>query len=239
MSYTPPVIFADGNTMNAEELSLNNGALRTYLNVGIIQADITNNSVGTTDLVKGEYVGVTTDHQFTSGDMFIQFSDTQQVFTSHIQPFNLVSYTAPFSQIPSSGKRIILNKTADVLYSVGLLGYGNENYQMQPHGRRNPCIIAHAEGDVLRSSDVLGETRGHCYTEDETQYVPWDEDNSGNVGNGGSMTGLFSRRWYCQRFLFTNLPAGIHHFYVVVNGRCDKGKIEVLNSEIEVFTTGG
>lgn len=242
MPYIPPATFVSNTDMVAETFDLNNTALRTYLNVGIVQADIGTSSVNTADIVKGEYVSVTTDHQFTSGDMYVQFNDLQQVgdkiFTAHIQSSNLVSFTAPYSQLPSSGKRIILEKPADVLYSVGLLGWGDANYQMQPHGRRNPCIMAHATGDVLRGSDIEGSTRGHCYTEDETQYTPIDADNSGNVIDGASVIGLFSRRWYCQRFLFTNLPAGIHHFYMVVNGRCDKGRVAVLNSEIEVFTKG-
>jgi hypothetical protein len=46
---------------------------------------------------------------------------------------------------------------------------------------------------------------------------------------------MYSRRWYCQRIGFTNLPAGVHHFYVAMNPRCDKGHIKVLMSEVEVF----
>jgi hypothetical protein len=253
MAFSAPNVFVANTPMTGATLSANNTALRTYLNVGIVQADITKSAVSTTDIVRGEFYNVTPDHQFTSGDMYTQFVDLLRVneryFSSHIKPYDLTGAT-PYQIMPESGKRIVLERPADVLFSVGYLGIGDPNYQLQAHRLRNPGYVGHTTGDVLRTSDIELCTAGHSFTEDDgptfptpspTAFVVQDSDNSGNITFGGATTtspggyGLYSRRWYCQRIGFTNLPAGIHHFYVAINPRCDKGHIKVLTSEVEVF----
>jgi hypothetical protein len=248
MPYSAPNVFVAGTPMSGPDLSENNTALRTYLNVGIVAADIPSSSVTTTDIVRGEYVGVTPDHQFTTGDLYTQFIDllrtNERYFTSHIKPYDLTG-VSPYQIIPDSGKRIVLEKPSDVMFSVAFLGVGNGNYELAPQRLRNPGFVGHTEGDVLRTSDIDLCTAGHSFTEDELEPLglPYviDADGSGNATQDPSTfdtpgsIGLYGRRWYCQRLGFPNLPAGVHHFYIAMNPRCDKGHIKVLQSEIEVF----
>ena len=132
MAFTTPNIFTATTVMEAAKVDQNNAALRTYLNVGIIAADIPSNIVNTIDLVRGEFVGVVADHQFTTGDMYTQFIDllrtNEKYWTGHIKPYDM-SADSPFQIIPNSGKRIVLEHAADVIFSVGMLGIGNQNYQ--------------------------------------------------------------------------------------------------------------
>ena len=243
MAYTPPNIFADGTVMQAAQVAANNTALRTYLNIGVASADITTNSVKVTDLVRGEFYGVTPDHQFTTGDMYTQFVDllrtNEKYWTSHIKAYDQ-SAASPYQIIANSGKRIVLEHRADVIFSVGMLSVGNANAEQAPQRLRNPCFVGHTAGDVLSNADVELATAGHAYTEDAPPGVvpaPYvlDKDNSGNVSVLTSSVGLYCRRWYCERIAFVNLPAGVHHFYVAENPRCDKGHVKVLMSEVECF----
>ena len=215
------------------------------MNVAIVDADITTGTVSTIDIVRGEFYGVTDDHQFTTGDMYSQFIDllktNERYFTSHIKPYDLTG-VSPYQIMSDSGKRIVLEHPADVLYSVAYLGIGNANAELAPQRLRNPGYVGHTEGDTLRTSDIDLCTAGHCFTEDAATAVPapyvLDADNSGNITSGGTTpdsTGIYCRRWYCQRTGYTNLPAGVHHFYVAMNPRCDKGHIKALMSEVEVF----
>ena len=250
MAFTAPNVFVSNTPMTGAALSANNTALRTYLNVGIVQADINKATVSTTDIVRGEFFNVTPDYQFTTGDMYTQFIDLLRVneryFSAHVKPYDLTA-ASPYQIMPESGKRIVLERPADVLFTVAYLGVGDGNYQLEQHRLRNPGYVGHTVGDVLRVSDIEACTKGHSFTEDNgpsfigpPASAP-DEDNSGNMTTGGAAigdpggVGYYSRRWYCQRIGFTNLAAGVHHFYVAMSARCDRGHIKVLMSEVEVF----
>ena len=93
MAYTAPYAFTAGTTMSAAEVAANNTAIRTYMNVAIVDADIATGTVSTIDIVRGEFYGVTDDHQFTTGDMYSQFVDLLRVnekyFTAHVKPYDL------------------------------------------------------------------------------------------------------------------------------------------------------
>jgi hypothetical protein len=243
MAYTPPNVFVSNTPMTGATLSGNNTALREYINVGIIDADLPAVSVTTIDITRGEFVGVVPDHQFTTGDMYSQFIDllrtTEKYFTAHIKPYDLLG-DSPYQIIADSGKRIVLEQDADVIYSVAYLGVGNPNAELAGQRNRNPGFVGHTAGDVLRTSDIDLCTKGHCFTEDALPAPlgsPFliDADDSGNVTANAGSFGLYCRRWYCQRMAYSALPAGVHHFYVAINPRCDKGHIKVLSSQIEVF----
>jgi len=244
MAYTPPNTFVTATPILAADVAANQKALRTYLNVGIIAADIPSGSVSTTDIVRGEYCGVVPDHQFTTGDMHSQFIDllrtNEKYWTAHIKSYDMAA-ASPYQIIADSGKRIVLEHAADVIFSVGLLGIGNANYELAPQRVRNPCFVGHTTGDVLLNADVELCTAGHCFSEDapdaDTLEYPFS-GGSGNETTAGSPSGsvgLYGRRWYCQRIAFTALPPGVHHFYVAQNPCCDKGHVKVLMSEVEVF----
>jgi len=255
MAYVPPTpLFTSGNAMAAAELDGNNSALRTYINIGIVSGDIGAGGVTTTDIVRGEFVGVTPDHQFTTGDLYTQFEDYIQInekfWTSHIKPYNLISTTGPYFPIAGSGKRIVLEKSADILYSVGALSVGNANYQLTPGRKSNGVFISHTIGDVIHASDILENTLGRTFTEDPTGrpgFVITDDDGSGNIEDtyttasavgpaySTASSGIYCRRWYSKRMPFLNMPAGVHHFFLVVNARCDKGHFKTVTSQIEVF----
>lgn len=253
MPFSAPNVFVANTPMTGATLSANNTALRTYLNVGIVAADLTAATVDTTDIVRGEFFNVTPDHQFTTGDMYTQFIDlllvNERYFSGHIKPYDMKGDN-PYQLMPESGKRIVLERPADVLFTVAYLGVGDANYQLEQHRLRNPGYVGHTTGEVFRVADIEACTKGHSFTEDDGPsfrsppgpvVFTGDEDNSGNVTVGGASpispggVGFYSRRWYCQRIGFTNLAAGVHHFYVAMNPRCDRGHIKVLMSEVEVF----
>lgn len=241
MSYVAPTpVFTSGNAMAAAELNNNNTALRTYINIGIINADIASTSVTTTDIVRGEYFGVTTDHQFTTGDIYTQFEDllltNEKHYTAHTKPFDLVDTgTSNLFPIPGSGKRIILERTADVIYSYGLLAISGANPQLEPNRRSSGIYGVHTTGDVIHPGDEVSSSLGRVFTEDTSAIAPVDVDGSGNTELSSGEAGFYCRRWNSSRLGFTNLSPGIHHFFIAINVRCDHGSVKTLSSQIEVF----
>ena len=70
MAYTPPVVFTTATPVTANDLNNNNDALRKYINRDVIQGDLSADTFGTTDILKGEYSNVVQDHQFTTGEIY-------------------------------------------------------------------------------------------------------------------------------------------------------------------------
>jgi|DEB19_MinimDraft_3_1074340.scaffolds.fasta_scaffold03993_4 hypothetical protein len=234
MPYTVPNVFVGGTPIAAAALQTNNDGLRDYIDRGIVAGDIAAASVTTVDVVRGEFYGVTNDHQFTTGDLYTQnvSVDTFDTvyFTSHINAWNQLA-TDKFMEVPSAGKRIVLEEEAQVLVTLGINFIGDENYELFAGRRASFLYLRHTQGDVVENSDVLAQTAGFSFTEDS--YVD-DFDSSGVTSDVDTWTAA-ARRWYCTRFLFTSLPAGVHHFVPVVNPRSDKSHIAARVTNIEVF----
>jgi len=234
MAYVVPNVFVTGTPVAGADLQANNDALRLYLNTGISQPDIADNSVTTTDVVRGEFYGVVNDHQFTSGDLYTQNIQVDtfdySYFTSHINAWDL-HYTGRFLEVPNAGKRIVLEEPANVIMTVGINFIGDRNFELFAEKRRSFLYLRHTVGDVVENSDVIDVTRGSVFTEDE---VITDVSDSGVVTDYGSYPS-YARRWYCCRFVFTNLQAGVHHFVPVVNPRSDKSHIAARVLNLEVF----
>lgn len=234
MAYVVPNVFVTGTPVAAAPFQANNDALRLYLNSGISQPDIADNSVTTGDIARGEFYGVTNDHQFTSGDLYTQNVQIDTFdncyFTSHINAWDL-HFTGRFVEVPNAGKRIVLEEPANVIMTVGINYVGDPNYELRAEKLRSFVYLRHTVGDVVKNADIITVTRGSVFSEDA---VITDTSDSGIVFNFGSYP-QFARRWYCTRFVFTNLAAGVHHFVPAVNPRSDKSHISARVTNIEVF----
>lgn len=234
MAYVVPNVFVTGTPVAGADLQANNDALRLYLNTGISQPDIADNSVTTADIVRGEFYGVVNDHQFTSGDLYTQNVQTDtfdySYFTSHINSWDL-HYTGRFLEVPNAGKRIVLEEPANVIMTVGINYIGDPNYELRAEKLRSFIYLRHTIGDVVENANIIAVTRGSVFSEDA---VITDTSDSGIVFDGSTYPS-FVRRWYCTRYVFTNLAAGVHHFVPAVNPRTDKSHISARITNIEVF----
>ena len=83
MAYSPPNNFSSNTNIQAGELNQNNQALRKYLNKDIQVADYADDSVGTTEVVRGEFYFLTPDHQFTTGDMYTLSKGNESIFRDY------------------------------------------------------------------------------------------------------------------------------------------------------------
>lgn len=234
MPYVAPNAFTTGTPIVGADLQDNNDALREYINTGIAQTDIADNSVTSTDIVRGEFYGVVNDHQFTSGDLYTQNVQVDtfdmSYFTAHISPWDL-HYTERYLEVPNAGKRIVLEEEASVIMTVGINFIGDNNYELFAEKRRSFLYLRHTVGDVVENADVLTVTAGSVFTEDA---VITDVSDSGVITDYSSYP-TYARRWYCCRFIFTGLQKGVHHFVPVVNPRSDKSHIAARVTNIEVF----
>lgn len=122
MPFTVPNVFVNATVIDADKIVENNEALRKYLNTGIVQADIDDASVGTTDIVRGEYSQVSRDHQFTSGDIYTQYRKgdvkSRTYTTGQLKEIDDLGSTIQWLNIPGTGKRFFLEDDATVFFHV-------------------------------------------------------------------------------------------------------------------------
>jgi hypothetical protein len=230
MPFTVPVVFTAATAVSATSLQLNHTALRKYINHGIIQADILPVSVTTTDIVRGEYANVVRDHQFTTGDIFTQFVETdlfsQSYATSHFKAFDLFSLKT--EAVPNMSKRVIMERDGTIFISAGVAAIGDKNYQLLNQKKASGIYLQISLNDRVVATDYIAATKGRCYTEDDAAA---DIDTSGNT----SLFGEYSRRWYAQRYWRTFNKGDIVNIALVVDPRSDKMHVTARNLNLEVF----
>lgn len=234
MPYTPPIVFANGTGVFAEDLQTTFDSLRDYLNAGIIQNDISGSSVGTNEIVRGEYYNVVRDHQFTSGDVYTQFVEINNFEKSYVgcQYKQLNLDGDRWIPIPNTGKRIVMEAPGNIIYTVSIAAIANENYELVREKHENYVYVVAARNDLIAQGDDEEETRGRYFTEDD---VSTDVNNSGNT----SQLGAYSRRWYCQRYRISAPSAGVYNIFLATNSNCDKAYFSARNANIEVFYNCG
>lgn len=235
MAFTPTNTFLPLTGISGPALRTNFTDLRTYLDGGIAVADVANTSVTTTDIVRGEYVGVVPDHQFTTGEIqtqFVEIDDFARSYnTSHYKQYDL--FADIYNIIPNTGKRIVLEAAAKVLYSVGISGVGDQNYELTRQKKASKIFVRLTTGDLILPTNDIVQTQGYVFTEDN---IATDVDNSGNttVVVGNKVTGFMSRRWYCNRYYF-DLPKGTYNISLVTVANCDKMYFSARNANVEIF----
>jgi hypothetical protein len=230
MSYTPPNVFVTATPVQAVQLQANFDALRRYINRGIVTADIADQSVDTTDIVRGEYANVVRDHQFTTGDIMTavyEIDDYAQAYmTSHFKTYDL--YSDKMQQVPNMGRRIVMEHNGVIFFSVGCAFVGDKNYQLVAEKKASGVYVQVSLNDRILANDFRPATKGRAYTEDD---VATDVDTSGNV----TSTGEFSRRWYANRYRVTANKGDVVNICLVCDPKSDKIHATARNMNIEVF----
>lgn len=230
MPYVPPNVVVAGTPVDADDLQQNTDSMRRYLNRGVVSADIGPTSVTTNDIVRGEYVSVVPDHQFTTGDLYTQFVDENvydyDYFTSHFKSYDL--YDTKLQPVPDGGKRIYMEYDGLIVVSIGLHVQGDENYELTPVKKANGLYVRISLNDRILTTDTRTASYGRAYTEDD---IATDVDNSGVV----DAAGYAARRWYCQRYLYAAKKGDIVNITVAIDPRCDKMWAGARNVNFEVF----
>ena len=83
MAYVKQHTITNGQPAQAVQVTENFEDVKRYIDRGIIQADLSNASVDAPEIVRGEINAYTRDHQFTCGDGYGIFLDSN---TRNIQP---------------------------------------------------------------------------------------------------------------------------------------------------------
>jgi hypothetical protein len=230
MSFTPPNVFVTATPVDSAQLQANFDTLRRYINRDIISADIKDQSVDTTDIVRGEYANVVRDHQFMTGDVMTSINEidtySHSFVTSHFKTYDL--YSDKMQQIPSMGRRIVMEHNGVIFFTVGAAVIGDPNYELLADKKASSVYVQISSGDRILAADFKPATRGRTFTEDD---VGTDVDTSGNVTN----TGKFSRRWYANRYRFSANKGDIVNICLVVDPKCDKAHVSARNMQVEIF----
>lgn len=241
MPYTPPIPFVNNTPVVASDIQDNWDALRYYIDRNILPTDIPKDAgFETPDIVRGEYYGVTPDHQFTSGELFTQNVSTETFRRSYMcSHFKLTDLTNGklLQVVTNSGKKIIPEMDCVAIYTVSVSCVAPPNYQLDAQRQLSEIKVyfsdVSASGGIDNlnyNQDFIDASFGGAFTED---WTPVDVDNSGNTAGCGVM----SRRWYCVRVL-RNLTAGVeYNFALAVSPNCDKLYVSARNANLELFYT--
>lgn len=141
MPYVPPIVFTTATPVTADDLNNNNDALRKYINRSVVPADLSGDTFGTTDILKGEFSNVVQDHQFTTGEIYTQNklannATERSFYTSTYKPllYSQWGETGQFQIVMDTGKSIyfegnngqtINNNLAAKLVITGHIGVRN------------------------------------------------------------------------------------------------------------------
>lgn len=146
MPFSPPTTFVSGNPVVASELQGNQEALRKYINKDILQSDLKDECVDYIEIARGEYYSVVRDHQFTTGDMYTHFFDTQtfnrSYFTGEMKQAKDYTTAQQFINIANTGKRFYLEQDAVViLHGWIAIVVEEENLNKNVNGLDHPVYI--------------------------------------------------------------------------------------------------
>ena len=247
MAYSPPYFFVAGTKVQASEIKDNFQEFRNYINRYVAANDSKKAIVNlkTDDLTKGEYYGVVKDHQFTTGECFTQFVNSEIFNRSYMSAhWKLGAMTKTYYQIiPNTGKKIIPEKDCVVLYTVSVSLVGNPNYELdvsspEGGGLLNELEVYFSENAQSSQIDTLNQynfeqaTYGGSFTED------WRGSNTDDSGlNAFNKVAMRARRWYCVRKSFKLKAGNEYNIGLGLNTRCDKLYVSARNANIEMFYT--
>jgi hypothetical protein len=125
-------------------------------------------------------------------------------------------------------KRVIMERDGTIFFSAGMAAIGDANYELTPGKKASGVYVQISLNDRVIATDYIPSTFGRAYTEDN---VGGDVDTSGNT----TTTGIYSRRWYAQRYWRTFNKGDIVNIALVVDPRSDKMHITARNLNLEVF----
>jgi hypothetical protein len=220
MPYAPSITFTDATAISADDINTQNGNLRKYINGQIVADDIKSGSVGTTDVVRGEYFGVTRDHQFTSGEVFTQYRSAEDFdrtyFTGQTKNVYALSQSIQWVDVVDSGKRFYMEGQGTIVYHT-FVDIVTEANQLN--------FIAVGEGTTIGI-----QVNGSVKTE-EFQHVAFRDDNSGT----GTKSGKAVRRPYPLSYMLVTSAGGWVSIGLVTNCDTSHGYVQARSVTIEVF----
>jgi hypothetical protein len=146
MSFTPPYTFVSGNPVQASELQETQEALRKYINKDVLQSDLLGECVDYVEIARGEYYEVVRDHQFTTGDIYTHFWDTQtfnrSYFSGELKQSKDYTASPQYINIANTGKRFYLEQDAIVvLHGWIAIVVEDENLNKNIVGQDHPIYI--------------------------------------------------------------------------------------------------
>ena len=230
MPYNPTHTFVASNPIDADQIRENNEALRSYINKQIAQADILTGSVDTEEIVKGEPNFITGDYQFTTGDQYNQFVDSEEInasyFTGQIKTIDASSYDEWWT-LAETGKLVNLERAARVFIHAGIEVVGDKNFAMD------------YDNDGSVDNDALGSEL--LLNIDGTLYqitAGWVfEGTSATAGPCQTVRASPKARYYPVSYLTDSLSPGQHSIYFQVNPTIDQGSVRARNITFEVLYT--
>ena len=238
MAFVPPIVFVNATPVTAADLESTFDTMRDYLNAGIRSADLKTESVTTNDIARGEYYGVVRDHQFTTCDIHTQFEEVDEFSRDYVgcQYKQLNLQSSKWVSIPNTGKRIEVEGSCHIFYTVSIAAHGDTNYQLLQEKMENFVKVYVARSDRIKDTDVQGATSGRYFTEDDVLADTFSSGNAwqyASTSSGGE--GAYSRRWYTNHFQIIATDPGIYNIGLATVCNSDKAYFSARNANIEVF----
>lgn len=223
MPYAPPYVFVSGTGITASELEATVTNLQDYANLSIVKADLLANGTSREDVLTGEYYGVTKDHQFTTGDLYMQFEEGQDFsaawFSGQLKWSKDLTSSTRWEIIAGSGKQIFLEESATVIYHAWVEPAAFDSDLTVTNVGEDHALVLQIDGVNVNS------TFGFIFTETGATV---------SANSGALFANICNRRDTPVDYIKT-LAAGSHTLSLAVNCTGDKGHLRARNVSIEVF----
>lgn len=230
MSYTPPITWAvNGVVLNATDVKANEEAMKKYVNQDILPSDILAGSLDYDNFQRGEYDPISTNHQFTCGDVLgknvLVNTRNRMYFTAETKGGTQTA-GLQYQSVYESSETVQIEGDAKVLITFSCESQC-ENNSITSGG---PGLGSWDSEITLKHTNDLG-----IVAIIDTARSWTFEEKGGSLGAHDPVSsGLASRRQIGWSKMISVAP-GKHKFEVVVNPKVEQGFISARNLLIEVF----
>lgn len=218
MPYTRTNAYVAGDPVEADDIRQNHEQLRAYLNRRIIDDDIASDSVDWTQILSGEFLPITGDCRFTTGNLYSEFIDSEP---SHLTLISSTMKLGPHGSAlyhPLIGRRVyVVSNDSPVLVSVWLCCNTQLNLYSPATGVSDNARI-YVDGEFQEGTQIRF-------------FAPDTSATSSDAG--GNATSRI--RTGSASILVNGLAPGWHDIVLAIDPQHDLGAIFSRSMQVEVF----
>jgi hypothetical protein len=242
MSYTKTYTYLDGTVIPALSHEANEEGAKVYVNQGIITADITNNTLDTTDYATPRYTAVGATGDFVTktiqGNTDLNSITNRAYFTSTAKlNRQKLKNALNFQAIPNAGAEVFVDRAnAFFLITVYVKVACLDNTVVAGNGGIGNALLDNlvaiqTEDLVTGSGGYYGETTGWAFEGAGSYSATYSDQDCGDGGNSAS------QRSMTLQFRGLINGRGRKRFQLVVSPKVERGFITSKSFIVETFYT--
>lgn len=237
MSYTKTYTYTNGTTLTASDQTTNDDGAKKAINQDTVQADLATDGFDYDSIQRGELEPITNHHQFTTGEIYGNFSDVKvrerAYFTSLIKANNQTG-SLQYVDLFDTGSRIVLEDDANLFITFGGAFVSDENSTVTfgpGRGRWDSTVILKIYNEDTNSTTYIDGTVAYSF--EETTAASAGTYDPGTL----TLSGKTNRRWIGWEWMTSSLSSGAYRICLVIDPKVEQGFSSARSYTIECFYT--